>query len=99
VTSANIDVFSSRAVPERQEHMSNEVTLKAAFVAGLEVEPDVDFLSLAYRQIAEWDSLGHMQLISEIEDAFDIMLDTDDVIGLSSYMIACQILRKHGVDI
>jgi len=79
--------------------MSNEFTLKAAFVAGLEVEPDVDFETLAYRQVEEWDSLAHMQLISEIEDAFDVMLDSEDVIGLSSYLDACQILRKHGVDI
>ena len=31
--------------------------------------------------------------------AFDVMLDTEDVIGMSSYPIAKQILTKLGVDL
>ncbi len=41
----------------------------------------------------------HMQLVGEIEDTFDIMLDTDDVIGMSSYPVARQILAKYGVEL
>jgi len=79
--------------------MSNEDTLRAAFVAGLEVAPDVDFETLAYRQVEEWDSVAHMQLVSEIEDAFDVMLETEDVIGLNSYLVAREVLKKYGVEI
>jgi acyl carrier protein len=39
-----------------------------------------------------------MQLISAIENEFDIMLDTDDVIGMSSFTEAVRIVRKSGVE-
>jgi hypothetical protein len=38
-----------------------------------------------------------MALVAEIEDAFDIMLETDDVIGLSSFEVAKEILARYGV--
>ncbi len=78
--------------------MTKEDALKAAFVAGLGIDPNSDFDSLTYRGIDEWDSVAHMQLISEIEDAFGVMLETEDVLGLSSYQAAKEILKKYGVD-
>ena len=45
----------------------------------------------------QWDSVAHMQLVNAIELAFDIMLDTDDVIAMSSYQKAREIVGKHGV--
>lgn len=75
---------------------TTEDTLKAAFVAGLGIAEDSDFESLTYRGIDEWDSVAHMQLVAEIEDAFGIMLETDDVIGLSSFGAAKAIVEKYG---
>lgn len=72
--------------------------LKNAFIAALDVRPDSDFESLAYGQTAGWDSVAHMSLISEIETAFDIMLGTDDVIGMSSFQKAQEIVARNGVD-
>ena len=51
--------------------------------------------NLEYQSIAEWDSVGHMGLISAIEDTFDIMMDTDDIIDLSSYKKGKEILAKN----
>jgi acyl carrier protein len=78
--------------------MNVEDALKAAFSEGLGVPiEDVDWTSLAYRGIPEWDSVAHMQVVAEIEDAFDIMLEIDDVTGMSSYEIAKEILTKYDV--
>ena len=55
--------------------------------------------SLAYQSIPQWDSVGHMALVAEIENQFDVMLDTDDIIGMSDVSKAVEILRKHGTDI
>ncbi|GBE23337.1 MAG TPA: acyl carrier protein [Actinobacteria bacterium] len=78
--------------------MKAEETLKSAFVEGLGLSrADVDWPSLAYRAIPEWDSVAHMQLVAEIEDAFDIMLEIEDVIGMSSFEAAREILAKYGV--
>ena len=72
--------------------------LKAAFVEGLGLPlEDVDWPSLAYRGIPQWDSVAHMQVVAEIEDAFDIMLEIDDVIGMSSFEVTKAILTKYGV--
>ena len=71
--------------------------LKAAFVEGLGIPRDSDFESLSYRGIPEWDSVAHMQLVNQIELAFDIMLETDDVLDMSSFTKATEIVKKHGV--
>ena len=54
---------------------------------------------LLYQSVQNWDSVGHMQLVAELEDAFDIMLDTDDIIDLSSYEKGKMILKKYDVDL
>lgn len=53
--------------------------------------------SLTYQGIEQWDSVGHMELISEIEDTFGIMIDTDDIIDFSSFEKGKEILSKYEV--
>ena len=55
---------------------------------------------LKYQDIEAWDSVGHMGLISAIEDAFDIVMDTDDIIDFNSFEKGMEILSKaeYGVD-
>jgi acyl carrier protein len=77
--------------------MSSEEKLRAASVEALALPADVDVTTTAYRVTRQWDSVAHMQLVGAIELAFDIMLDTDDVIGMSSYQRAREIVGKHGV--
>jgi acyl carrier protein len=57
-----------------------------------------DLRGLTYQGIAAWDSIGHMQLISRIEDEFDIMFETNDIIDLSSYAKGIEILKKYNVE-
>ena len=77
--------------------MSTEDQLRAAFVEALGLPAEIDVTTTAYRVTRQWDSVAHMQLVAAIELAFDIMLDTDDVIGMSSYGKAREIVGKHGV--
>ena len=53
---------------------------------------------LAYQDIEAWDSVGHMTLIAAIEDTFGIMMDTDDIIDLSSFEKGKEILAKYNVE-
>jgi acyl carrier protein len=75
----------------------SEQQLKDSFIAVLGIEPNIDWTALTYRSIPEWDSLAHMQLVAQIEESFDIMIDTQDVIDMSSFDIAKDILAKYGV--
>jgi acyl carrier protein len=73
--------------------------LQRVFTETLELPADIDHSTLAYRETLGWESLAHMQLVLAIESAFDVMLETDDVLALSSFTAACDILRKYGVAI
>lgn len=53
---------------------------------------------LIYQGINEWDSVGHMALISALEDEFGIMMDMEDIIEFSSFKIGIDILKKYGVE-
>jgi acyl carrier protein len=52
---------------------------------------------LEYNSIPEWDSVAHMTLIADLEDAYNIMLDTDDIIAMSSVGKIREILTKYDV--
>jgi acyl carrier protein len=68
-----------------------------AFVTVLEIEQDEVCDELSYSQHPKWDSMSHMMLVAELESQFDIMLDTDDIIDMSSFLKAKQILAKYEV--
>ena len=69
-----------------------------AFAESLEVSPEA-VPALKYGESDQWDSVGHMTLIAALEDAFDIMVDMDDIIDLSSFEKGKEILRKYDVEI
>ena len=71
--------------------------LASAFIDALDLAPDTDVTTLAYGQHEHWDSIGHMALVGEIEDAYGVMLDTDDVIGHSDWQAAVDLLERLGV--
>lgn len=49
---------------------------------------------LKYQEIPAWDSVGHMALIAALEETFDLMLDTDDIVDFSSYEKGLKILSE-----
>jgi acyl carrier protein len=71
--------------------------LKHAFITALALSPDTDVVNAQYGDTEGWDSVAHMALVVEIESAFDIMLDTEEVIGMNSFAKAREILRNHEV--
>lgn len=78
--------------------MTNLEKYNEAFISSFNVE-EAALTSLEYQGVKEWDSIGHMQLISELEDAFDIEMETDDIVDFSGYEKGKEILKKYGVEI
>jgi acyl carrier protein len=72
--------------------------LAELFTETLRLPAGTNVSTLEYRGVEQWDSVAHMQLVSEIENTFDVMLQTEDVIAMGSFTKARDILRKHGVD-
>lgn len=77
--------------------MTNLEKYNKAFCDSFEITDD-KLKGLKYQQTELWDSVGHMTLVANIEDSFDIMMETDDIIELSSYEKGMEILsQKYNV--
>jgi len=53
--------------------------------------------NLKYESISKWDSVGHMSMISALEDSFKITFEMDDIIDFSSYEVGKKILKKYKI--
>lgn len=71
--------------------------LQQAFATALAVDLALITDDLAYNSIPQWDSTAHMLLIAELENSFNLLLNTDDIIDMSSVAKAREILTMHGV--
>jgi acyl carrier protein len=49
--------------------------------------------------VEEWDSVHQLSLISELEEAFDIMFDPEDIMDMTSYAKGKELLAKYDVDL
>jgi len=78
--------------------MDNIAQYDDAFVTLLQVDQD-SLAKLKYQDIPTWDSIGHMALITTLEEKFEIELDIDDIIDFSSYEHGKSILSKYGIQV
>jgi acyl carrier protein len=72
--------------------------VEAVFSVALGIDPSLVNDGLSYNSIKEWDSVAHMGLVAALEETYEIMLETDDIIDMSSVAKAKQILAKYGVE-
>lgn len=74
--------------------MGNKEKLQQIFVDVLNSSIE----QMPYLQLKEsenWDSVGHIALIAEIENVFDINLETDDMFNITSFDSAVKILETN----
>ncbi|MBS6075652.1 MULTISPECIES: acyl carrier protein [Citrobacter] len=76
--------------------MSNIETYNRIFIETFEISEDM-LSGYKYQDTPAWDSVGHMTMIAALEDAFDIMMDTDDIIEFSSWEKGKDILMNYDI--
>jgi acyl carrier protein len=76
--------------------MNNSEKYKKVFSATFEMKNNFDE-KLEYNSIEAWDSIGHMNLISNLEEEFKISLETDDIVDFSSFNKGKEILKKYKI--
>lgn len=77
---------------------SNIEKYQNAFIESFNIEKSMLNEELKYESIPEWDSVGHMTMISNLEEVFDIVMEMDDIIDFSSFEIGKEILKKYKID-
>ncbi|PGT84126.1 MULTISPECIES: acyl carrier protein [Bacillaceae] len=78
--------------------MKNIEKYKNAFINVLDLKEDDVSEDLALGKTREWDSIGHMALISEIEDVFDVSIDSEWITEFNSYQSGIELLERLGVN-
>ena len=78
--------------------MSNLEKYQKVFCNLFDVEVDSLNEDFTFTNIEKWDSLAHLSLISELEDAFDVMFETDDILHFGGFMNGIEILKRYGVE-
>lgn len=72
------------------EHRVNKV-----FKEALKLDAAENAESIIYNEIQGWDSVGHMMLVAGLEQEFDCMLEMDDILDMSSYQKAVEIMDRY----
>tara|TARA_Y100000766_G_C18436724_1_gene379320 strand:- start:2 stop:244 length:243 start_codon:yes stop_codon:yes gene_type:complete len=78
--------------------MENLEKYKNVFIESFQIKKN-QLEGLKYQDVEEWDSVGHMGLMSDLEEVFDIEMDIDDIIDFSSFEKGMEILAKYNVKI
>tara|TARA_B100001057_G_scaffold500092_1_gene613418 strand:+ start:2737 stop:2976 length:240 start_codon:yes stop_codon:yes gene_type:complete len=78
--------------------MNNKKKYQETFIKSLSISEDQFKEDIKYNEIPEWDSIGHMTLMSGLEDTFKITLETDDIVDFSSFLKGIEILKKYKIE-
>jgi acyl carrier protein len=79
--------------------MTNREKYNKAFVDCFSVSEDELNEKFVYQCVPAWDSVGHMGMIAALEDAFDIMMDMDDIVDFESYTVGIEKLKNYDITI
>lgn len=62
---------------------------------------DVALLGDNYNKetVSEWDSVHQLNIISLMEETFDLMLDPEDIMACTGYNAGKEILARNGVEL
>jgi acyl carrier protein len=74
--------------------MTNDELYKKVFCETFQIE-ESQLTGLTYQGVKSWDSIGHMALVADLEESFDVMMETDDIINMSSFEKGKEILTKN----
>ena len=77
--------------------MGNKQKYQDIFIKSLSINGKKFDENIKYNEIPEWDSIGHMTLISGLEEGFNISMETDDIVDFSSFKKGIEILKKYSI--
>lgn len=79
--------------------MSIQKKIEAVIAEALYIEIEKITDDLKYQEIAEWDSMSHLVLVAEIEKAYEISVDMEDILEMGSVAKIKGILKKYQINV
>jgi acyl carrier protein len=79
--------------------MTNLEQYNAIFVEVFGVSTDSLGDNFSKETVSEWDSVHQLNIISLLEETFDLMLDPEDIMACTSYNAGKEILTKNGIEL
>lgn len=77
--------------------MTNREKYINAFKISFETEAEVE--NFQFNVTPEWDSIGHMCLITALEETFEIEFEPDEIVEILSFEKGIEVLKNKGVEI
>lgn len=68
--------------------------VRMAFNSAFGVEPDAITMDTLPRDVAGWDSMGHVTLASSLEQVFGLSFDVDDLMEMESVRKICVVIQS-----
>jgi acyl carrier protein len=59
--------------------------LTSLFKEIIGVSPETDPNEITMERIEDWDSMAHMTLITQIEEEFEISLEAEEIMAMTTY--------------
>ena len=78
--------------------MNNMEKYKEVFIRVLNTKEEALNDKFTFKDVPQWDSVAHLSLISELEDSFDVMFESNDILHFGSYCNGIEILKRYGVE-
>jgi len=69
-------------VPNRTDQLTEKI--QAVLVEALQVSPELVTTDLAFGDLPQWDSMGHMEVMMYLEQYFGIEINNDTIANLTS---------------
>jgi acyl carrier protein len=54
---------------------------------------------MSRKTVKEWDSMAHLMLVSELESAFEVTMDDDDIMKIQTVADIKKTLQKLGISV
>ena len=67
--------------------------VRAAFKSAFDIDPELVSIETSASDIPAWDSVSHLSLASELEQAFDVSLDVDELIEMENVREIVRIIQ------
>lgn len=78
-------------------NLANLEKLINVFVSALGMQSD-EVEDAVFKECQKWDSVGHVNLMNAVEEAFDVSLEPDDILDFKSFVAGAEILKRYGVE-